>query len=80
MNQTIKRILDTINKGENILIITIFLKNVLIMTDINIDDYIIQNVKNSLHFISMNKTNFDLTESAMIDINLILSNIKKRNF
>ncbi len=40
----------------------------------------VQNVKDSLHYVLSNKQNFKLGEEEMIDINLILTNINNRKF
>jgi hypothetical protein len=69
-----------LNRGENISIITNFIKNIFVRLGFNIRGYIIQNVKDSLRYISMNKKNYNLSEEEMIDINLILTNINNRKF
>ena len=69
-----------LNRGEKILIITNYIKNIFVTLNSNIKGYIIQSVKDSLRYISMNKKNYNLNEEEMIDINLILTNINNRKF
>jgi flagellar biosynthesis protein FliR len=72
------RILITLNRGQNIKEIISFIKNIFIFLNLNLEVYVIQNVKDSLHYISMNKNIFNISEEEMIDINMLLSNIKNR--
>jgi len=80
INESIQKLLIILNRGEKILNITNFIKNIFVSMNYNIKGFMVQNVKDSLHYILSNKQHFKLGEEEMIDINLILTNINNRKF
>ncbi len=78
--ESIQKLLIILNRGEKILNITNFIKNVFVTINYNVKGFIVQSVKDSLHYLLSNKQHFRLGEEEMIDINLILTNINNRKF
>lgn len=75
----LQKLLIILNRGENILNILNFIKNIFVTLNYNLKPNIIQNVKNSLHYLSHNKHQYTIGEQEIININLILTNINNRN-
>lgn len=80
INESIQKLLIILNRGEKILNITNFIKNIFVTINYNVKGFIVQSVKDSLHYLLSNKQSFTLGEEEMIDINLILTNINNRKF
>ena len=80
INDVVQKLLIILNRGEKIINITNFIKNIFVTLNLNLKPFVVQSIKDSLQYIITNKSNFNIGEEEMIDINLILTNINNRNF
>jgi flagellin-specific chaperone FliS len=70
--------INLLKKGQFIMIIITFLKNLLVNLDFEVKNTTSQNIKDILYYISSNKIQFNLSNEEMIDINILLSYINSR--
>lgn len=78
LEDAVIRTVSLLLRGENTNIIIPFLKNAVVLVDINLKPSLIQNIRDILLHIPKNTQKFKLSNLEMVDLNLILSHINSK--